>query len=891
MLITNVSGNYFLKQNDTATEIHLAIQEVDGTAVDLSSAARVEVVIGTLLGRMLVKEPTLLSAPGELTFGLDPGDLLPVGDNLVEIHIYQENGEKRVAPSKGHYKLRVQQAIDDLEVVITTYTLDYFLAEVNRITFGLPEAVAEANDLIIRSEQLITGAEIALEQAETARDVAVEAVGVVEPLLNDMREVASDAIEATESAGFAAELANDIADDLLGYNIAISDFSLATTYIKYQPVRANGTLYRAKVETTGNPLPVAPATSNEWFELVAEKGAKGDTGTKGDKGVKGDKGDKGDMGTGLKFLGELETVDQLPTTDNLPGDTYFVGTSIHTWSGVSWKVSEAVKGPKGDPGMNAKTIPLDFVVAADDDAQVDDTLITIAGYTYDEEVDSLQVYRNSRILYPGEDYVMENGSIRVLQPITQRENTTFYIHVRRSIGIVDEDISKSAVIGALGYTPAKEEDLENVATQLTQTITVDKTNFIKKVDDGDLVDTNINSLFVTTGALNPNTGIVSTTATTSLVSEFIDLTDVDFIFRYINDGLSDIANTAHTVAYYDSNKTFISSVANVNSAPNSLHNGKYGYKYTNFPANAKFARINVTKLVFEGSPATKYNFVKVSKTSYNQLENDVNSKSIEEINAQIEGMNQKIYNLQGKKVAVFGDSIMEFGNIPETIAQLSGATVYDCSVGGTRMARHTENTQGNLYNELCMYRLANYINTGNYTGLTQATESLKNNHNDDNTANMNTLKSIDWAQIDIAIIAFGTNDYHGNNNAVEIGTDSDILSDGSTFKGAINYTVDQLLSKYPNLQIIFTTPIYRNRFSSVGDNLNSDIHVNDKGLCLKDYADAIKEVASKNHLPVIDLFSESGINKYTYKNYLSSDELHPSTIGYVTLGQKIAKVL
>lgn len=324
MLITNVTGNFFLKQNDTATQMRLRISEVDGTPVDLSLASRVEVVIGINEGRVLVKTPTILSELGELEFGLDEGDVLPVGDDLLEVHIYNDALEKRVAPSKGYYKLKVQKPIDELQVEVTTYTLDYFIGEVNRITNGLPELVVRAEDLADRLDVILVDSEAALEQstttlananealseanaavanttsaiqaatdasilanvaatgatnaatsANTASQSAANAAGIANTAAAGASSATDAANLAASVANAAANLAEGISDDLLGYNIAITDFSLGTTYIKHQPARFNGSTFRAKVETIGNPLPVAPERENTWWTLVAQRGVDG----------------------------------------------------------------------------------------------------------------------------------------------------------------------------------------------------------------------------------------------------------------------------------------------------------------------------------------------------------------------------------------------------------------------------------------------------------------------------------------------------------------------------------------------------------------------------------------------------------------------------------------
>lgn len=132
MYIKNINNTNYIKVNDTATQIQLKIFDNLNNPFDLKSTMQVVVVIGNNNGRTLTKIPDLLDDTGVLEFGLDDGDLLEVGDNLLEVHIIMPNGEKFVAPAKGYYKLRVSRSIDALGEKITTVTLDYFLEEANR---------------------------------------------------------------------------------------------------------------------------------------------------------------------------------------------------------------------------------------------------------------------------------------------------------------------------------------------------------------------------------------------------------------------------------------------------------------------------------------------------------------------------------------------------------------------------------------------------------------------------------------------------------------------------------------------------------------------------------------------------------------------------------------
>lgn len=61
------------------------------------------------------------------------------------------------------------------------------------------------------------------------------------------------------------------------------------------------------------------------------------------------------------------------------------------------------------------------------------------------------------------------------------------------------------------------------------------------------------------------------------------------------------------------------------------------------------------------------------------------------------------------------------------------------------------------------------------------------------------------------------------------------------------------------------------------------------GKTLKDYANAIKQVAEKYSIPYIDLFTRSNIypNNATVKTTYMPDGLHPNTAGYERISEKI----
>lgn len=239
----------------------------------------------------------------------------------------------------------------------------------------------------------------------------------------------------------------------------------------------------------------------------------------------------------------------------------------------------------------------------------------------------------------------------------------------------------------------------------------------------------------------------------------------------------------------------------------------------------------------------------------------------------------------GKKIVMFGDSITEFGDYPARVATRIGATVTNMGFGGCRMAYHTGDPNSAYYEKMSMFNLARYINTGNYSELIAAADSLFAASGDDNRPQAVALSAIDWSTIDYITVAFGTNDFRGG---VPLGAVSD--SGGTSIRGAINYTVEKILSVYPHLKLAFITPPWRAR-QATGDGLESDANSNGNGVYLIEYADAIIDQAAKNHLPALDLYRHSGINKWNEATMLD-DGLHPkSPAGYQLIADKVASFI
>lgn len=231
-----------------------------------------------------------------------------------------------------------------------------------------------------------------------------------------------------------------------------------------------------------------------------------------------------------------------------------------------------------------------------------------------------------------------------------------------------------------------------------------------------------------------------------------------------------------------------------------------------------------------------------------------------------------------KSIVCFGDSVTEFGNYPQEIATILGGTVYKIGFGGCLMSTNVDAD----YNQLSMINVAATVASQNFTAMQTAVNNLVARGDDNRTA-FNLLKTINFANVDFVTIFYGTNDFTAS---IPLGSNTDTT--GATFKGSINATVNSLLTAYPKLKIIFITPTHR-YFGSPATN-DSDTVANSLGLFLVQYCDSIIQASNINHLPTLDMYREGGFNKYNHTTYFV-DGVHPNTLGYSWIAQKISAFL
>lgn len=205
--------------------------------------------------------------------------------------------------------------------------------------------------------------------------------------------------------------------------------------------------------------------------------------------------------------------------------------------------------------------------------------------------------------------------------------------------------------------------------------------------------------------------------------------------------------------------------------------------------------------------------------------------------------------LKGKKIAVLGDSITYgFGldnqeqRYTNVLARISGATVLNYGVSGSKMSEIAGDT------------VASFVER---------------------------VSQIDTS-CDKVVIFGGTNDYW--HNKTEIGFRES--SDASTFCGAINYLITYLENHgFTNKDIVFIVPQIQN----YGGSNSFEDRGGHFGTFL-DFRNALMRTCGYRGVPVIDLFTSSGIDVVSNDSlisYYTSDGLHLNFRGQYIVAKAI----
>lgn len=282
-----------------------------------------------------------------------------------------------------------------------------------------------------------------------------------------------------------------------------------------------------------------------------------------------------------------------------------------------------------------------------------------------------------------------------------------------------------------------------------------------------------------------------------------------------------------------------------------------GSEFTMMLRNVMIVALSDFKQIGLNDADSIYNYVKKYLGGY--IGQNQNVSDLKYIMSKLTEIDARLF---GQTTVVLGDSVMDYCNIPETLAKISGMNVINCAVGGTRMGKHVYDN----YGAWSFYKLADAIVSGDYTEQEEATSIGKNI-----VQRIANLTSIDWNTVNNLIVAFGTNDWISSNTIEKEGEDF------TSIYYALTYGLSKIMTKYPHIKIIVVTPSFR-----IIDGNNSDTYqYSQNNLTLPQVVECIQEGSKISHVLCCDNYWELQVNKDNYKYYLDGTETEDGQGGYV----------
>lgn len=263
------------------------------------------------------------------------------------------------------------------------------------------------------------------------------------------------------------------------------------------------------------------------------------------------------------------------------------------------------------------------------------------------------------------------------------------------------------------------------------------------------------------------------------------------------------------------------------------------------------------------------------------------SSAITSLSAEVENIKTEIgvVGENSYSIANMGDSITgnEQGvtSVSSFLASAVGATTHNLGFGGCRMSKHVS-----PWNAFSMYKLADAIVSGDFSEQeTAAANSAVPSYFKDTVSKM---KGIDFSEIDIMTIAYGTNDFtsaKGLDNANN-------LYDTDYFGGALRYSVEKIGNAFPNIRFVIVAPCWRFWNDDNGNYLESSDQREINGVKLHNFVDKCIEIGKEYHLPVVNPYDEMAINKFNRSWWFNkNDGTHPNENGRKSIAKLMANTI
>lgn len=260
----------------------------------------------------------------------------------------------------------------------------------------------------------------------------------------------------------------------------------------------------------------------------------------------------------------------------------------------------------------------------------------------------------------------------------------------------------------------------------------------------------------------------------------------------------------------------------------------------------------------------------------------------------LEGDNFKVnfFGIKNKSetCVCFGDSITgmytEGTGYPE-VANRANNSINIVGVGfpGNTLTLHNpdQGISQDAYNAFSFINIVDAIVTNDYSVQQNALSNIPESNRPYYEQALNRLKNIDFSKVAFVTLLYGTNDWSSS----RIVSHGDSTTKDNCIEDAFDYCVTTLLSKFPQINIIVLTPLWRTIPELDVVDSNTDV-IN--GVLLPDVCDAIMSWAkNKYNLTTYDLY-RIGINVTTQIYYLN-DGVHPGVRGVNMIASVLNSIL
>lgn len=182
------------------------------------------------------------------------------------------------------------------------------------------------------------------------------------------------------------------------------------------------------------------------------------------------------------------------------------------------------------------------------------------------------------------------------------------------------------------------------------------------------------------------------------------------------------------------------------------------------------------------------------------------------------------------------------------------------------------------HNAFSMNRLADAITSKDYTLQKNALANYSSLPAHFSTA-ISMLENLDFANVDIITIAYGTNDFTGGQSITDV-------------ENALRYSIETIQNTYPNIDIVICSPTYRFWMDEEGNFIDDSNTREIGGVKITDYIQLYSDIANEYGAYMIDNYNDIGINETTRTKYFSgADGTHQNEAGRKLIAEHMAKEL